>query len=106
MAFLEQPVVVGDNVTFALQAKKSGVLWDITGGTVTLYLRNAAGTWLAAITASLVDPATGQAQYQVDNSAVTLSAAGTWRRQWKVTAGGVTLWSRQYEFEIYPGPTN
>lgn len=97
MKMTKQPIVVGDTVDFYIHAQKDDSIWDITGGTVTLFLKNPAGT-VTSYTATLSAPTQGEAHYAVSTS--VLATAGDWYRQWKISAGGVVLYSNQIKFAV------
>jgi len=100
MAFTDQPLVVGDTADFTLYAKKDGVVWDISGGTVLLYLRKPDGTVLSAFTATISNGAGGVAHYQVADT--VLDTAGDWARQWKIEKSGVELKTKIIYFSVEP----
>jgi uncharacterized protein YfaS (alpha-2-macroglobulin family) len=99
MAFVDQPTVAGDTVDLTIHAKKDGVVWDITGATVTLYLISPGGT-ATAKSATVSDGPGGVAHYTT--ATTDLSEAGDWKVQWKVVAGAVTMWSDQIDLEVEP----
>lgn len=100
--YADQPLIVGDTVLFGLLVKLNDLAWDITGATVSLYLRDPSGNWSAALSASVVDGPNGQAQYQGSTS--LLDEAGPWLRQWKIDDAGNVKYSDQIEFDVEPGP--
>lgn len=103
MAYTRQPIIVGDTVDFTLNAKKDGVIWDITDGTVTLTLKKPDSTILGPYTATVSNGPGGVAHYQVSNS--ILDESGDWSRQWKVTKSGVELKTRTIRFQVLPSLT-
>lgn len=98
MAFVDQPIVVGDTIDFTLAARKDGAIWDITGAAVLLYLTKPDGTVLAPLTATISDGPAGAAHYQTLTT--TLDTEGDWVRQWRVEKTGVVLWSGEIEFQV------
>lgn len=100
MPFTDQPIVVGSTIDFTLNAKKDGVVWDITGATVLLYLRKPNGTVLDAFTATVSNGPGGIAHYQVADT--VLNTEGDWARQWKVEKSGVELKTRIVNFTVEP----
>ncbi len=98
--FLDQNIVVGNDEDFRIEAEKDGTPWDITGGTVLLYLRDPSGNWSTAYTATVSDGPNGVAHYQAGET--VLDEAGYWAQQWEVTKSGITL--RTEVFDFYVGP--
>jgi len=98
--YTPQKIVVGDTIDFTLAAKKNGSAWNITGGSVLLYLVKPDATVLGPFDATLSSPTTGGAHYAVDTDVIDQS--GDWVRQWKVSAEGITLWSQEIGFPVYP----
>lgn len=97
MSYSVQPIVVGDTIDFVVHWKKDGVVWDVTGGTPTLYVRDPDGN-VETLSATVSDGPNGEASYVYSS----FDAAGTWVRQWKMVKSGVTLLTRQIEFEVLP----
>jgi hypothetical protein len=100
MPYIDQPIVVGNTHDFKLTAKKDGSVWDISGATITLYLRKPDGTVLSGFSASITNGPAGLAHYQVDND--DLDVAGDWARQWKVVKSGVELKTKIIPFTVDP----
>ena len=102
--YLEQPVVVGGTPDFTLYARKNGVTWNITGGTVLLYLWDPDGNAAAGspFTCTVSSGSGGIAQYQVTDDTI-IDAAGEWTKQWHVTVGSLKLPSEKERFEVFPG---
>lgn len=99
-SYFDQPIIVGNTVKFRLLAKKDGVVWDLTGATVSLYLLKPDGsTVLGPYVATIDDGPAGDASYQVSES--VLDTAGPWALQFKVSKSGIVLRSRVYGFNIY-----
>ncbi len=98
--YTDQGIVVGDDHDFGVAVEKDGVVWDITGASVKLYLRDPSGNWSTAYTATVSDGPGGLAHYQVDET--VLDEVGYWIRQWEITKSGITL--RTDRFEFYVGP--
>jgi hypothetical protein len=96
--YVEQPIVVGNEVDFTLYARKDGEDWTLTGGTVTLYLRDPDGN-VSSYNATISGTT---AHYQADDT--VLDEAGDWRRKWRATVGGITLTSDWIEFSVEEGP--
>jgi hypothetical protein len=98
---LTQPVIVSDTIDFTLNALKDGVVWDLTGATVSLYLlKPDKVTKVGPFAAALSDAVNGVAHYQV--ASTVIDRVGTWQRQWRVVLGSVQLWSKLYSFDVYP----
>ena len=95
--YSSQQIVVGNTTDFQLLAAKNGVAWDISGGTVTLYLKKPDGTLLTK-GATLTSPTTGQADYICLTT--DLDQDGDWVKQWKVVAGGLTMWTDEETFTV------
>lgn len=92
-------VIVTDTTLFELNALRNGVVWDITGATVTLKFKKPDGTVLS-VAPIVTDGPNGVAQYNAPTS--VLDARGDWIRQWTVTKSGVILSSRQIHFNVFP----
>jgi hypothetical protein len=99
-AYEEQDVVVGNDVTFTLAVKKDGALWDITGGTVLLYLRDPAGNWSTAYSGTIVSGPAGTARYVANETVI--DEEGEWALQWSVTVSGTTLRTVVETFTVQP----
>ena len=97
--YSDQPIVVGDTIDFKLHARKDRATWDLTGATVSLYLKNPSGIVSAALSATITDATAGIADY---TTTTELDEDGDWVRQWKVVSGAVTLWSEEIEFSVLP----
>lgn len=103
MPYIDQPIVVGNTHNFKLTAKKDGVIWDISGATITLSLRKPDGTILSPFSASITNGPLGLANYQVADT--VLDTAGDWARQWKVEKSGVELKTKIIPFTVDPSLT-
>ena len=75
------PFVINDTKTFVLVPTKDGTTWDITGATVTLYLRKPSGVILEK---SATVASSGTSASYVDSSS-SLTVEGSWARWWKVS---------------------
>ena len=95
------PLTVGSVYRFRLTAKKDGVVWNLTGATVQLLLRNPSGT-TTTYAATLTEPTEGIADYT--SSTGDLSVIGGWRRSWKVTQGTVIQNSLPVSFSVQAAP--
>lgn len=95
-----QNLVVGSTPDFTLYVKKDGTVWDITGATVSLYLRDPEGNWSDAYPATVSDGPAGLAHYQTDDT--VLDASGEWLRQWHITKSGITLRTEVIPFSVLP----
>lgn len=93
-------ITKGSTHRFQLTATKDGVVWDLTGATVTLYLIDTAGVQ-TNYTATISDPTAGVAYYDVSTS--VLNQSGQWARAWRVVQSGVTLWSVRTGFYVTRG---
>jgi hypothetical protein len=100
MPYTDQSIVVGSTIDFVLFAQKDGIVWDITGAVVRLYLRSPAKVWSSSYAATVSDGPTGKAHYQVTSS--VLSTAGDWQRHWVIEKDGLTLRSEPVTFSVLP----
>jgi hypothetical protein len=98
--YVSQPIVVGDDVDLYLYVKKDGVVWNITGGTVLLYLRDPDGNWSAALSATIVSGSEGIARYSADET--VFDQPGDWVKQWEVTVGTTTERTKAKKFTVEP----
>ena len=98
MSFKTQPIVIGDTVDFTLYARKNGATWDITSGTVSLYLTDPSGNVSSPYSATISDGAAGLAHYQVATD--VLDEAGDWYARWKVVKSGITMYSALLPFNV------
>lgn len=96
----DENVTTGSTIKFELDADKDGATWDLTAATVTLYLTDPSGNE-ASYTATIDSAANGLASYTVGTS--VLDERGTWKRQWSVTQGAVTLHTKPKEFYVDQG---
>jgi hypothetical protein len=104
VAYQNQQLVVGDTAQFILYARKNGVTWDITGGTVLLYLwKKDSSSTSGPYTATLTTPTSGEADYTV--ATTVLDSAGTWFRQWKITVGSIVMRSNPIQFLVLAART-
>lgn len=95
---MAEPLTVGSTYDWHLyQAKKDGVVWDLSGATVTLYLKSPAGA-VASFGASPYDAANGRAKYV--GVGTELTAAGTWHRVWRVVKGAIDVRSPPIPFVV------
>lgn len=95
------PITTGSTQTLRLTATRDGSPLDLTAATVTLYLFDPDGVRDAGHAVTVTDGPGGVAEYTTLTT--DLPAAGTWQRQWRVVAAGLTLWSRRRPFEVAPG---
>lgn len=100
MPFTDQPLVVGDTADFTIHVKKDGAVWDISGATVTLTLRDPDGNTVGPFSATVSNGPGGIAHYQVADT--VLDQSGDWARQWKVEKSGVELKTRIINFTVEP----
>lgn len=91
---MAEPLVIGDTIDFTATVKKDGATWDITGGTVTLQLKDPTGT----VTDYSATGGSGTASYSGDGT--ELDVSGTWRRRWEVVKSGITVKSRWILFSV------
>jgi hypothetical protein len=96
--------VVGE--TRRWEINESGVtkddeIWDLTGATVTLGLRDPSGN-VSENSATVDDGPAGLAHYTTLTT--DLDEAGWWKRSWKVSKGGVVLESPPISFRVYAAP--
>src|SRR5262245_36180002 len=84
-----------------LTATKDGVVWDLTGATVTLLLLDPDGT-TATKSASLVVPASGTAKYV--GTTTDLPKAGNWSRAWRVVQGVIDVTGLPIPFTVIKSP--
>ena len=79
--------------------KKDGVAWDISGATVTLFLRNPSGT-----TTSHAATAVTSTQAYFDGTTTTLGVGGDWQRWWHVVKSGIDLMYGPINFAVETRP--
>ena len=96
--YIEQPIAVGSTPRFRVYAQLDSATWDLTGGTVELYLGKPDGTVVGPLSVTLTDAEAGEATYTALTT--TLDQAGRWWRQRKYDIDGVIEWSQRYEFEV------
>ena len=89
--------IIGNTHKFLLIAEKDGVAWDITGGTITLYLEKPNGALLTK-SATIISGPAGTAYYTTLTT--DLSAAGRWKRWWKVVVGSIEIEYGPYFFNV------
>lgn len=91
------PFTVGSVNLFTSKAFANGLPWDLTGGTVTLNMKDSNGAFYsypATITGMVA-----QVSWTV------LNVPGRWTRSWTVTdAQGRHQVSRAYTFDVEPAP--
>lgn len=95
-----QTFTTGSVYAFELEALKDGVVWDITGAAVSLWLTDPAGTE-AEKTATVTDGPAGLAAYTTLET--DFDRRGTWLRQWCVGVGGVVQWWTPQSFWVEQG---
>lgn len=95
------PLTVGSVYRFRLTAKKDGLVWNLTGATVQLLLRNPSGT-TTTYSATVTDATAGVAEYT--SAAANLDTAGGWRRSWKVTQSSIIQSSIPVQFSVQAAP--
>ena len=99
--FVDQPIVVGDTVSFQTTVEKGdGVIWDLTGAAVTILFQDPSGGTHGPFTATITDPTNGIASYQV--SSALLNMVGDWTRQWNIQQTGLNFWSKEIMFSVLP----
>lgn len=92
--------VIGDVKAFTLQPTLDGAAWNMTGGTVTFYLRGSDGV-VNSFAATILVPGS-MAQYICTTS--DLYAAGPWERWWRVQVAGVQETMPAVSFNIQAVP--
>lgn len=98
--YRDQNIVVGNDVSFTLEVKKDGVVWDISSASVLFYLRDPDGNWSTAYTATVTDGPGGVAVY---NAAETvIDQEGSWMKQWEITKDDITLRTEAEAFTVEP----
>jgi uncharacterized protein YfaS (alpha-2-macroglobulin family) len=85
---MSEPITVGSTPTFEAAFTRDGAAWDLTGATVTFYLKKPDGTLLTR-TPTITNAVGGIAAYQALTT--DLDVKGTWRNAWKVVGGGQTF---------------
>ena len=99
-------MTVGGTFILTHAAKKDGVVWDLTGATVTVYLGKPSGTVVGPFTATVAAPTTGVATYTTLAGATpTLSEDGRWWAVWRVVQGAIDVDSERMHFPVEPGRT-
>jgi len=96
-----EAVTVASTHRFRLEARKDGVVWDITGAAVTLLLRKPDGT-NSTKSATVTDGPAGIAEYVC--STADLDVHGGWRRSWRVVDGSVDIRSLAIPFSVQASP--
>lgn len=91
--------VVGSMHTFQMVHKRTGVITDITGFTITFTLADPDDNE-ADYTATVTDGPNGEASYTIATS--VLDEKGNWKRKWKVEGGGLTFISEWIPFYVNP----
>lgn len=95
-------VVASTTVRFQVNGlKKDGVVYDLTGATVTLLLRDPAGT-LHTKSATIVSGPLGSVRYDTTTSDIT--TPGQWKRAWRVVHNGLDLISLPVSFVVVTSP--
>lgn len=97
MSYAVQPIVVGDTINLIVFWKKDGSVWDVTGATATLFVKDPDGN-VEELAASIADGPAGECNYVYSS----FDTPGTWVRQWRVVKSGITLLTKQIEFQVYP----
>ncbi len=94
-------LVVGSQYNFLDVITRNGVIWDLTGATVTIYFKRPDATTFS-FTGTLTTPTSGQVSYQC--ATTDLNQAGQWTRAWKVVLNGVTYWTVPTSFQVVVSP--
>jgi hypothetical protein len=80
-------LATGATYAFTLNAKKDGVVWDLSAATVKFYLHDPFGNRTGPYTATVTNPTGGVAVYT--SLVADIGVAGSWSRSWEVTDGAV-----------------
>jgi hypothetical protein len=94
-------LTVGSQYRFRATITKDGAVWNITGATVTLHLKNPSGT-TSIKSASILSATNGQVYY--DSAAADLDVAGQWKRSWKISLSGVIDFTAPVQFTVVEAP--
>lgn len=86
----------GKTYRMRLIASIDGAVWNITGATVTLILKDQDGN-VTEKTANITSASDGTAEY---TTTITDLTAGTWELSWEVSQSGVVLESETEEFQV------
>jgi len=92
-------LTVGSSYIFELQAKKNGIPWDLTGGSVTLNFTDP--KFVATSVGASISGSTATANWSAPDN------VGEWLRSWSISAGGITQNSDGIAFLVtkMPVPT-
>lgn len=95
-------LTVGSQYRFQAALKKNGLVWDLTGATVTLEFKRPDGTTFSR-SASLLNATAGVVYY--DSAVADLDVAGTtWTRAWKVTLNSKVNYTTPIGFTVVSSP--
>lgn len=94
-------LVTGSTYNWTLNAKKDGVIWSLSGATVTLLLRKPDGTSVTK-SATVTDAAAGVAVYE--GVTTDLDLIGGWRRTWRVVQGVIDIKCNSISFSVQAAP--
>lgn len=84
-----------------LGIKKNGVVWDLTGATVSVIFERPDETEFTRV-ATITDAANGLASYT--NPAGELDVIGTWTKCWQVVQGSISIRSLPETFLVKDSP--
>jgi len=99
MSYQLQPIVVGNTHDFVANFQKDGSTWNITGGTISLYLIKPNGVVLPPFSATITSGSGGVAHYAA--AATVLDVPGEWKKLWYVSVSGVVQRSTKIPFMVY-----
>lgn len=94
-------LTVGSQYRFRATLTKDGMVWDLTGATITLNFKKPDGS-TSTRSASLLVASSGQVYY--DSTVADLDQAGEWRRSWKVNLGGIISLTVPVRFTVVESP--
>lgn len=89
-------VVASSAIQFQFSASRNGVYYDLTGATVTLLVKDPAGT----ITTYVASVGGGTAISQ----AIIFTTLGSYRRTWKCIISGVSYLTKPIAFAVIASP--
>ena len=93
--------VLGSTAIFRLTALKDGVVWDLSGATVTLLLRPPSGA-TAVKSATVTDAPGGVAQYTATTTDIL--TVGQWFFAWRVVQASIDITSERLILSVVQSP--
>lgn len=97
-------ITTASTFEFLLTATKNGVVWDLSGATVTIFFQQPDGINLAGKPATILVPAAGTASYVTTTTDITIP--GQWYVCWQVSQAGVVINSKPIPIFVVDVPPN